>query len=125
MVVQTKSFRPFVCLNAKSRTANKQAELLRKMELAKKSKEDGGSMDIDEEEQTGALTDREMKEKNDRLRFAELLKKESSNVLNDFSSDGYLSKQQEEEEITAMRKSNRSVVSIQSSKPCYQNRIRR
>ena len=50
------------------------------------------------------LTEREIRERNDRLRFEELLRKGSASVLNDYSSDGYLNKQQEEEEIDAFRK---------------------
>ena len=41
-----------------------------------------------------------IKERNDRLRFDELLKTKGF-VVNDFSSDGYLNKRQEEEEINA------------------------
>ncbi|KAL7563005.1 hypothetical protein ACA910_013529 [Epithemia clementina (nom. ined.)] len=47
------------------------------------------------------LSEKEIKERNDRLRFAELLKKSAASVWNDYSKDGYLNKQQEEEEILA------------------------
>jgi len=46
----------------------------------------------------------EIKERTDRLRFQEMLDKKGSVVLNDYSSEGYLIKQQEEEEIDAARK---------------------
>jgi hypothetical protein len=84
---------------------NKQAELKRKMEIAKQQKEiDGEEVPvIDDVTEKTSLTDIEIKEQNDRLRFQELLKRSASNVLNDYSSDGYLSKDQEEEEIEAAR----------------------
>lgn len=85
---------------------NKQAELKRKMEIAKQQKEiDGEEVPvIDDVTEKTSLTDIEIKEQNDRLRFQELLKRSASNVLNNYSSDGYLSKDQEEEEIEAARK---------------------
>lgn len=84
---------------------NKQAELKRKMEIAKQQKEiDGEEVPvIDDVTEKTSLTDIEIKEQNDRLRFQELLKRSASNVLNNYSSDGYLSKDQEEEEIEAAR----------------------
>lgn len=85
---------------AKSKSLNKQADLRRKMELAKQQKEEK----IVESGLTLELTAQEIKERNDRLRFEELLKKEAGNVLNDYGSDSYLNKQQEEEEIAAARK---------------------
>jgi hypothetical protein len=89
-----------------AKSINKQAELKRKMDLAKLKKlEESGSLDESSAKEKADLTAKEMKEKNDRLRFAELLKKDSANVLNDYSSDGYLNKEQEEEEISAARTS--------------------
>jgi competence protein ComGC len=44
-----------------------------------------------------------MQDRNDRLRFEELLKTQPAS-MNDVASDGYLSKEQEEAEINAMRK---------------------
>lgn len=85
---------------AKSKSLSKQADLRRKMELAKQQKE----QEIVQSGLTLELTAQEIKERNDRLRFQELLKKEAGNVLNDYGSDSYLNKQQEEEEITAARK---------------------
>ena len=82
------------------KSINKQAELRRKMEQAKRQNLEES---MDDTEEKSLLTDKEIKERNDRLRFAELLKKESANVLNDYSADGYLNRQQEEEEITASR----------------------
>ena len=84
---------------AKSKSLSKQADLRRKMELAKQQKEEV----IVQSGVTLELSAREIKERNDRLRFEELLKKEAGNVLNDYGSDSYLTNQQEEEEITAAR----------------------
>ena len=80
-----------------AKSINKQAELRRKMEQAKRQKLASPA------DEKAHLTDKEIKERNDRLRFEELLKKESATILNDYSSDGYLNMQQEEEEITATR----------------------
>jgi hypothetical protein len=90
-------------LDMAKKMRNAQAELAKKMELAKK-KQAGNQVD-DQGSETERLTDKEVKEKNDRLRFEELLKKQSTS-LNSVSSDGYLSKQQEEEEIDAFSKSD-------------------
>lgn len=89
-----------------NKARNKQAELRRKMELAKQQNrkaDDEDDANGDDKSSSGRLSDEEMKERNDRLRFEELLKRGSSSVLNDFSSDGYLTKEQEEEEINAAR----------------------
>jgi hypothetical protein len=83
---------------------NAQAELLKKMELAKKQQQGGNQVDDQGSAEKERLTDKEVKEKNDRLRFEELLKKQSTS-MNSASSDGYLNKQQEEEEIDAFSKS--------------------
>ncbi|GAX24510.1 hypothetical protein FisN_18Lh062 [Fistulifera solaris] len=91
---------PSHLLMAKSKSLNKQADLRRKMERVKQQKEE----EIVQSGMIIELTAQEIKERNDRLRFEELLKKEAGNVLNDYGSDSYLSKQQEEEEITAARK---------------------
>ena len=81
---------------------NKQAELAKKMEIAKKQKAEKEGLD---QEPTKAvkLSDKEIKEQNDRLRFDELLKSQSVS-MNSISSDSYLNKQQEEEDIDAYRK---------------------
>ena len=78
---------------------SKQADLKRKMELAKQQKGDEPP-----EEEPKKLTDQEIKERNDRKRFEQLLKQEGSKVLNDYTSDSYLNTKQEEEEITAASK---------------------
>ena len=88
---------------------NKQAELAKKMEMAKQQsawKEDGSGIDTHNSnpKKETRLSAAEIKAKNDRLRFEELLQKQSSVVLNDYSSDGYLNKEQEEQEILAARK---------------------
>lgn len=81
---------------------NKQADLARKLELAKEQKK------LETAEATGqppSLSQEEIKKKNDRLRFEELLRREAASALNDYSKDGYLNQAQEEEEINAQRKS--------------------
>jgi len=93
------------------KSLNKQAELRRKMELAKKQKSGGDNNATNESSKEGGgkshdaakLSADEIKQRNDRLRFEELLKKSSSTVLNDYSSDGYLNAKQEEAEISAQR----------------------
>jgi len=90
-----------------AKSINKQAELMKKMKQAKEqaARESAGIVDggVDggEESLSNTLSDEQVKERNDRLRFQELLDKGASMVLNDYSSDGYLNKQQEEEEINA------------------------
>lgn len=96
---------------AKSSSRNKQADLRQKLEEAKRQNNNQQQSDSDNNASvTNNNVDDSSKEndiikmRNDRLRFEELLKKSSGNVLNDFSSDGYLTKQQEEEEINASGK---------------------
>jgi hypothetical protein len=88
-----------------NKAKNKQAALARKLQLAREQK-DGTTQKDDEtnEASIASLSDAEIKKKNDQLRFEQLLKQEASNVLNNYSSDGYLSKEQEEEEISAVRR---------------------
>lgn len=85
-----------------NKARNKAADLARKMELARKEKEGGDSEGS--EKSIAKLSEAEIKKKNDRLRFKQLLQQESANVLNAYSKDGYLSKEQEEDEISAVRK---------------------
>lgn len=84
---------------AMAKSNNKQADLRRKLELAKRQNEEMTAPD-----KGSKLSDVEVRERNDRLRFEALLKREGSKVLNDYSSDGYLNKKQEEEEILAASK---------------------
>jgi len=86
--------------------ANKQAMLKQKMEAAKRQKQgdDDGADVAEDDKDTKQLTAKEIKERNDRQRFEELLRKGGANFLSDYSQDGYLNKQQEEEEIDAFRK---------------------
>ena len=110
-----------------SKGLNKQAELRRKMELAKQQKQQQESIVTNNDNhgnkttttttnrtQLLLLSDQELKEHNDRLRFEDLLKKSSSTIgLNNnnnndcYSSDGYLTKQQEEEELEAAQQQQR------------------
>jgi hypothetical protein len=74
---------------------NKQAALRQKMEQAKRQNEK-------EPESLKSLTDEEIRQRNDRLRFEELLQKGAAAIN---SSDGeYLSRRQEEDLIDAVRK---------------------
>ena len=95
-----------VKLGMAKKMRNKQADLAKKMAMAKEraSREQQDGDEPGSSEKSAKLTNAEMKEKNDRLRFEQLLKTQSSAVLNDYSSDGYLNKRQEEEEIKAARK---------------------
>jgi hypothetical protein len=83
---------------------NKQLELVKKMAMAKEQnlKQDGT---MDDSKAVDRLSDRELKEQNDRRRFEEMLQKQTAS-LNFVSSDGYLSREQEEAEIDAYRKSD-------------------
>lgn len=88
---------------AAKKIRSKQADLLKKMAMAKeqKMKTDESPVTVSADDR---LSDKAMKEQNDRRRFEEMLKKESVS-LNSVSSDGYLSLEQEEAEIDAYRKS--------------------
>jgi hypothetical protein len=92
-------------LSMSKKLKNKQAEMLEKLKKAKQQKDGGGdSRNDDADDADGSasrLSKEEIKEQNDRMRFQELLDKSSSMILNDYSSDGYLNKRQEEEEISA------------------------
>ena len=89
-----------------NKAKNKQAALAQKLKLAREQKDGTISQKAQEtsEASIASLSDAEIKKKNDQLRFEQLLKQEASNVLNNYSSDGYLSKEQEEEEISAARR---------------------
>ena len=93
-----------------SRSRNKQADLLKKMQQAKQQKQ--GDQDDTKDDSKGEYqqSDDEIKERNDRLRFEELLRKESASAMNAYSSDGYLTRQQEEEELNASFNAARSNV---------------
>jgi hypothetical protein len=88
-----------------NKAKNKQAALAKKMELARQQKEGTPSEPADSSDKSiASLTEAEIKKRNDQLRFEQLLKQESAIVLNNYSKDGYLSKEQEEEEISAARR---------------------
>lgn len=82
---------------------NKQAELQRKMMLAKQQAAQKASENGDESSSKVRMTDEELKEANDRKRFDELLNSHSA-MIGDKSSDSYLTQEQEEENIDAYRK---------------------
>jgi hypothetical protein len=94
-----------------NRARNKQADLLKKMELARQQKEGdsatattaAAAADHDAPKSLSSLSNADIKKQNDQKRFEQLLREESSNVLSAYSKDGYLNKEQEEEEITAAR----------------------
>ena len=72
---------------------NKQAELAKKMELAKQQ----AALETSEEKDgsVGKLSDDEIKKQNDRKRFEELLSTQPV-AMTDLSADSYLAKEQEE-----------------------------
>jgi hypothetical protein len=95
-----RSTRSPISLWASSKAQNKQAALRQKMEAAKRQSSNAI------EEQTGSkrdLSDEEIRQRNDRMRFEELLKKGIGRIQSEYDSDGYLSQQQEEDEIDAVR----------------------
>jgi len=92
-----------------SKSKNKQADLKRKLELAKQQNNEGTTTTsstewTDEQEATTALTAEQIKERNDRKRLEQLLKRDGAKSFANYDTDGYLSRNQEEEEITAARK---------------------
>jgi hypothetical protein len=90
-----------------AKSINKQADLMKKLKEAKQqAKESSGEVDDESEipKKVSELSAQEVKERNDRLRFQQLLAEGGTSMLNDYSSDGYLNRQQEEEEISAARK---------------------
>jgi hypothetical protein len=82
---------------------NKQMDLLRKMREAKEQNSPVRKESGESSSSNAILNDAEVKSINDRLRFEELLQSGTMPSLNDFGSDGYLNKEQEEEEIRAAR----------------------
>jgi len=82
---------------------NKQAELAKKLALAREQKALKEGIDLQGPEAEERLSTTEIKERNDKLRFEELLRKQSTS-FNDVSSDGYLNAQQEEAEIDAYQR---------------------
>lgn len=91
---------------------NKQADLMKKMQEAKRQREmsEGGETAaaiVEEEEKSKAnkrLSDEEMKKQNDLKRFQELLDSESATVNYDIGGSNYKTKQQEEEEIDSFNR---------------------
>lgn len=89
-------------LAASSKAHSKQAALRQKLEEAKRQSQSGATGEDSGIPSVSSLSDQDIRERNDRLRFEELLRKGGSvTALNDYSSDGYLNRQQEEEEIDA------------------------
>jgi hypothetical protein len=88
-----------------AKSINKQADLMKKLKEAKQqAKGETVGDDSVNSKETTELSAKEVKERNDRLRFQQLLAEGGTSMLNDYSSDGYLNRQQEEEEISAARK---------------------
>lgn len=92
------------CLFGLKKYGKKQAALQDKL---RKAKLQNGNIGKEEKKK---FTDEEVKQRNDRKRFEELLDRGSASVLNEYSSDGYLSQAQEEEEARAARTLNPSVL---------------
>lgn len=87
---------------------NKQADLQKKMALAKQQKqsqnqdkEGGDTSDSSASAADSKLSADEIKERNDRKRFEELLNSESATHMSELGGGSYLTSQQEEEEIDA------------------------
>lgn len=97
--------RTLTSLQMGKKIRNKQAELAQKMKLAKQQAAEKQGLEGSDEQSSDKLklSDEEMKEINDRRRFDDLLKQQAV-TMNDLSSDGYLSKEQEEAEMDAVRK---------------------
>lgn len=74
---------------------NKQAELQRKLEIAKKQQS--------QDQQQTPLSAEEIKVLNDKKRFEDLLNSESATagIMDEFKEGSYLTKKQEEEELTS------------------------
>ncbi len=74
---------------------NKQAELHRKLEIAKKQQS--------QDQQQTPLSAEEIKVLNDKKRFEDLLNSESATagIMDEFKEGSYLTKKQEEEELTS------------------------
>ena len=94
-----------VALEMVKKMRNKQAELAKKLAAAKEQNLKQDESQLDHPRAEIRLSDRDLKELNDRRRFEALLEKQTAS-LNFVSSDGYLSREQEEAEIDAYRKSN-------------------
>lgn len=88
---------------------NKQGDLLKKMEEARKQREmteengssDGSPHDDYAKSKGKRISDEELKRENDMKRFEQLLNSESATINYDLDSANYMTKQQEEEEIDA------------------------
>jgi hypothetical protein len=86
---------------AKSKAQSKQAALREKLAQAIQQKNLNNG---DASSTTPSLTPDQIREQNDRLRFEQLLRTKGAMSWNDSAGDGYLTKQQEEEEINASSK---------------------
>jgi len=89
---------------------NKQGELLKKMELAKKQARERELSEMGDNLKTISdkyrLSDEEIRIQNDRKRFDELLNSESATTYDMEGGFNYKTKEQEEEEMNAGCKSN-------------------
>ena len=83
-----------------NKARNKQAALREKLAKAREQNQKTDNSAVSKSPSEKRLTDREIKEINDRRRFEELLQK-GAPVLSNYEQNGYLSKEQEEEEISA------------------------
>jgi len=87
----------FSALAMMGKTRNKQAELAKKLELAKRQRLGAGN-------ENKELTEEEIQQKNDRLRFGEMLKSGGTvSSLNEGMYGDYVSEEQEREDNRAIR----------------------
>ena len=96
--------RPYSLLLGAKKFGNKQADLQEKLRQAKAQNQNNG--DDNNSSSLKGLSDTEVKEENDRKRFAELLERRGS-LFDEYSNDSYLNTAQEEEEMQAARKLSR------------------
>ena len=111
--------RPLLYLAAGSRSLNKQAALRQKLEQAKQQNFEQQQQQLQQQQQNTTisssssssssvsgypLSEKEIRERNDRLRFEELLKKKGGAFIDSENDKEYKTRQQEDEEIDAVRK---------------------
>jgi hypothetical protein len=97
----------FVCLAAGSRSLNKQAALRHKLEQAKQQNFEQQKQNTTTSLSVSSgypLSEKEIRERNDRLRFEELLQKKGGAFIDSENDKEYKSRQQEDDEIDAARK---------------------
>ena len=89
---------------AGSKSLNKQAALRQKLEQAKLQNFEQQQQNATALSSSYPLSDKEIRERNDRLRFEELLQKKGGAFIDSENDKEYKSRQQEDDEIDAVRK---------------------